>query len=202
MKTKPVVFFRDGTLIRQDGGCVPASFGVYTAEEPFFSPGNAERVLEEKAAQGVNFLLLVLGQTAVAEAPEVYDEALLARLREILKFAEGKQIAVVLYLKPDASAESRAAYTETAAHTARRVKDCAALCGFVLPSGSSAEFSAAFAARFAAKHPFLQFFAAPGADLPETACTAEPETAETKNAGSFVPPQYWPEAWTGVLAGF
>ena len=50
MKTKPVVFFRDGTLIRQDGGCVPASFGVYTAEEPFFSPGNAERVLEEKAA--------------------------------------------------------------------------------------------------------------------------------------------------------
>ena len=63
-------------------------------------------------------------------------------------------------------------------------------------------FSACFAARFAAKHPFLQFFAAPGADLPETACTAEPETAETKNAGSFVPPQYWPEAWTGVLAGF
>ena len=80
--------------------------------------------------------------SAVKLAEESYNEEYLAQLREDLKsMEEAGTFAVLVPIvdKPLENAEQVEAFINTFNHTARRVKDCVSVAGFVLPDSVTAK---------------------------------------------------------------
>ena len=80
--------------------------------------------------------------SAVELAEESYNEEYLAQLREDLKsMEEAGSFAVLVPVvdKPLENTEQVEAFINTFNHTARRVKDCVSVAGFVLPDSVTAK---------------------------------------------------------------
>lgn len=178
-------------LTGADGNSFPVNAAELTASVSFFSENSAEFALASLSEKGVNMLLLRIELSKIAAQPGLFDEAILARLREVLKSAEKKRIGVVLSIDAENPVAASELFISAAEHTARRVKDCAGLVGFAVPRGASAEFLSELGARFEKKHPTLLFF------LPPQEKSKEAQMGRTAGDchAPFVSPEFWPEAW-------
>lgn len=99
----------------------------------------------------------------VEPAPEAYDEAFLASLRDELKNLEAQKKFVYIDAVFDKEGEP-AQFIAAMKHCARRIKDCVSVAGFALPAaltaGGFAEGSVAvdFVAELSQKHAQYVFF--------------------------------------------
>lgn len=171
MKTEPLFFYSDGFLTDKAG--IKASI---SPEEIFFadiihSGQNTESLFRKLKADRKNFLIVKIYHSQVEPESGQYNEAFLAGLRDFLKAAESQSVAAVISFSPGKegeifavpdSPEKQDDYIEAAAHTARRLKDCAGILGFLLPPGGGENFKLKFAGRFSKKHPHFIFFLHPG----------------------------------------
>lgn len=112
-------------------------------------------------------------------AEEIYNEEYLAQLREELKALDDAGTFAVLVPvvdKPLDSAEQIEAFINTYNHTARRVKDCVSVVGFILPEEITAKGfgesspAADFMETLAIKHSQYVYFSN-SADAPENIVT-------------------------------
>ena len=117
--------------------------------------------------------------STVELAEEAYNEDFLAKLRDELKAMEAAgQFAVLVPVvdKPLENAEQVEAFINTFNHTARRVKDCESVAGFVLPAQIASKGfadgtpAADFMETLAIKHAQYVYFiskeTAQGSDIP------------------------------------
>lgn len=188
MKVKPLFSYNEGFLIDAGGNALsvaPAQMRV--GDLSAFS----EDDIAALSAEGINLALLRIGLDTIAPAPDSFNEAALARLREILKAAEEKRIGAVLSIEPAANG----LFISAAEHAARRLKDCAALIGFAVSEGAGREFLSELATRFEKKHPTLLFFVSPQAK--SAAEQPKPQSSESKATcpAPFVSSEFWPQAW-------
>ena len=118
--------------------------------------------------------------STVELAEESYNEDFLAKLRDQLKSMETAGLYAVLVPvvdKPVESPEQIEAFINTFNHTARRVKDCESVAGFVLPAAITSKGfdagspSADFMETLAIKHEQYVYFikeeTAPKSDIPD-----------------------------------
>lgn len=91
---------------------------------------------------------LSVNYSSIASAPEEYNEAFLAKLRDLLKLMEEKSLfAFIQPVAPSecfASSDSVQAFTAAYKHMARRVKDCESLIGLEIPENLTAMENGAF----------------------------------------------------------
>ena len=126
-----------------------------------------------------NLKQIEIAWSTVELAEESYNEEYLAGLRDELKSMEAAGLYAVLVPVVDKSLESQEqveAFINTFNHTARRVKDCESVAGFVLPDAIAAKgFDAAspaadFMETLAIKHAQYVYFVkaqtVPESDIP------------------------------------
>ena len=110
----------------------------------------------QKFSQNTGKIIAVYVPLRAAEISEnMYDEMYLAALRVFLKGVEecGAYAVVVPIL--DCSAER---LTQAMCHTARRIKDCAAVIGFAIPDALTESEATAFIDAMSAKHAHYVYF--------------------------------------------
>lgn len=187
MKVKPLFSYNEGFLIDAGGNALsvaPAQMRV--GDLSAFS----EDDIAALSAEGINLALLRIALDTIAPAPDSFNEAALARLREILKAAEEKRIGAVLSIEP-----ANELFISAAEHAARRLKDCAALIGFAVPEGADREFLSELAARFEKKHPTLLFFVSPQAKSAAEQPKLQSGESKATCPAPFVSSEFWPQAW-------
>ncbi len=187
MKVEPIFSFRGGFLVPPVGTAVPAKPAQIQVKSLF--EGAAEAKIAALAEEGFNLFLLRVSLLEIASDYNSFNEAFLARLREILKSAEKNNIGAVIQILPDENAPHSDAelLLSSIEHTARRLKDCSALLGFTLAAEAGSEFHAEAAIRLKKKHPSLIFFIEPSlkGDPSPPFDYSEP----------FIGPALWPRAW-------
>ena len=187
VKVKPLFSYSAGLLVDAEGKAVVARPAQLRIGD--FAAGLAEADLNALAASGASLVLLRLSLGAIATSPDAFNEAALARLREILKKMEEKRVAAVICLESPAAQDEL--FAGAAEHAARRLKDCASLLGFAAPQCAGDAFLLSLAARLEKKHPTLLIFIPPcSKDGAEQA-----QGSESLRRPPFVAPEFWPEGW-------
>ncbi|MBQ9537889.1 MAG: hypothetical protein IJU95_01350 [Treponema sp.] len=102
-------------------------------------------------------LLLELPWSQVGCDEYSYNEDFLASFRDFLKALEEKGGYVAIIPVPDRPLGDGQDFTASFKHCARRIKDCASVAGFAIPSGIDAEL---FISELSAKHAQYVFFSA------------------------------------------
>lgn len=184
MKVKPLFSYSEGSLGDAEGNALVASPAQLLIDD--LSAGVAESDMAALAGKGANLILLRISLEKIALPPDSYNEAALARLREILKSAEEKRVAAVLSIEDDSRGASPDLLVGAAEHSARRLKDCASLIGLAMPNWAGEGFLLELAARLGRKHPTLLFFVPPGKEGGESAGSCR---------APFVSPEFYPKAW-------
>ena len=150
--------------------------------DPIFTiKNNALYKIDDNAAVDVATLKQIQIKWSTVElAEESYNEEYLAQLREELKAMEDTGAFAVLVPvvdKPLENAEQVEAFINTNNHTARRVKDCESVAGFVLPDEITAKgFEAGSPAQdfmdtLAIKHAQYVYFTCQTENIPESIVT-------------------------------
>ena len=118
--------------------------------------------INEDYARSVNsFSCIELGWTQVGCDEESYNEEFLAGFRDFLKVLDEKKQFVFIVPVADkvpATAEEKEAFVASMKHCARRVKDCASVVGFAVPSEETGVDSSFFMSELSAKHAHYIFF--------------------------------------------
>ena len=100
------------------------------------------KISDNTAVDAATLKQIQIKWSTVEISDEAYNEEYLAQLREDLKAMEEAGIFAVLVPvvdKPLESPEQIEAFINTFNHTARRVKDCESVAGFVLPEEIAAK---------------------------------------------------------------
>ena len=141
--------------------------------EPVFTIKNHTlcKISDNSAFATSNLKQIEIKWSTVELAEESYNEDFLAKLRDELKSIEAAGTFAVLVPvvdKPLENPEQTEAFINTFNHTARRVKDCESVAGFVLPEKiTSSGFSAGspaqdFMETLAIKHAQYVYFVKAG----------------------------------------
>ena len=192
MKVKPLYSYSAGVLVDAEGNALAVRSAQMQAEYLFDNA--TEGAIAALALEGANFLLLRVRLAEIAPAPDTFNEAALARLRELLKKTEEKRVAVVLSIESEENpAVAGSLFIDAAEHAARRVKDCSSLIGFAVPQWAGGDFLLEMAARLEKKHPTLLFFIPPNSKSGE-AWKRGGESGKDQHT-PFVAPDFWPCNW-------
>ena len=118
--------------------------------------------ITEEYARSVNsFSCIELNWTQVGCDEESYNEEFLASFRDFLKVLEEKKQYVFLIPVADklpSSEEEKEAFVASMKHCARRIKDCASVVGFAIPSEETGIDASFFISELSAKHAHYVFF--------------------------------------------
>lgn len=118
---------------------------------------------DDSAENPADFEKIIVKWSDVELDDEVYNEELLAKLRDKLKALEAQNKFAILIPEIDKNFETsdqKEAFINAMNHTARRVKDCVSVAGFELPSKLlEAKLHADFIETLAKKHAHYVYFA-------------------------------------------
>ena len=110
----------------------------------------------QKFSQNAGKIIAVYVPHRAAEISEnTYDEMYLAALRVFLKSIETYGAYAVVVPISDCGAER---LTQAMCHTARRIKDCAAVIGFAIPDALTESEATTFTEAMSAKHAHYVYF--------------------------------------------
>ncbi len=118
---------------------------------------------DDSAVNPADFEKIIVKWSEVELSDEVYNEELLANLRDNLKALEAQNKFAILIPEIDKTFETsdqKEAFINAMNHTARRVKDCVSVAGFELPSKLlEAKIQGDFIDTLAKKHAQYVYFA-------------------------------------------
>ena len=119
------------------------------------SSESAEAEVQRFSHDAGKILAVYVPLRAAEISENTYDEMYLAALRMFLKGVEAYGAYAVVVPISDCSAER---LTQAMCHTARRIKDCAAVIGFALPDALTESKATAFIDAMSAKHAHYVYF--------------------------------------------
>ena len=198
MKVKPLYSYNAGVLTDAEGSAIVSSPARLRIED--FSAGVAEADVSALAAKGANLILFCVALDTIMPAPDSFNEAALARLREVLKKAEEKRVAAVLAIESRREVAEREGaanelFISAAEHAARRLKDCASLIGFAAPQEADEGFLLQIEARLKKKHPTQLIFIPPRGNGNACGDEAQGIKGEKLQRLPFVSQEFYPQVW-------
>lgn len=128
MKISPLFTAENGSLVRIADGIKIDTFAVTVVPIENIVSGGAD-ASEELTA-------VLLPWRTVELEPGIYNEEILAALRDYLKLLEaaGKYAFIIPVADRDLSDSDEAdSFIQAAVHSARRIKDCVCVAGFAIP---------------------------------------------------------------------
>lgn len=193
MKVKPLYSYNAGVLTDAEGSAIVSSPARLRIED--FSAGVAEADVSALAAKGANLILFCVALDTIMPAPDSFNEAALARLREVLKKAEEKRVAAVLAIESRSEGAANELFISAAEHAARRLKDCASLIGFAAPQEADEGFLLQIEARLKKKHPTQLIFIPPRGNGNACGDEAQGIKGEKLQRLPFVSQEFYPQVW-------
>ena len=115
----------------------------------------------ENAGNVSSFSCIELPWTLVGCDEDSYNEEFLAGFRDFLKVLEERRLYVFIIPSADrmpSSQEEKDAFVASMKHCARRIKDCASVVGFAVPSADIGINSSFFIEELSQKHGHYVFF--------------------------------------------
>lgn len=160
MKLDPVFSVKDNSLYFVDGK--PVLFSDSARKEM-----DMKEFIELADLSAADFFVVKVNHSEIELDDDVYNEEILASFREKLLVCDEQNKYVVIHPVSDkdlSSAVNLESFNNTFNHTARRVKDCVSVAGFILPENllSAGEKLSAvndFMAVIAKKHAQYVYFA-------------------------------------------
>ncbi|MDR1352454.1 MAG: hypothetical protein LBK05_04135 [Treponema sp.] len=139
--------------------------GVELEGRPF-PPEGAESCLKQISAGGAGFIRFMLPWTALAGGePGVYNEEYLAYLRKIFLAASAARLSVLVDSRgkaPDGiprTPEEEDRFLDALRHAYRRLKNCRAVAGWVIPAQPGPDFARRFSEKMREVNPLLMVYA-------------------------------------------
>jgi hypothetical protein len=132
-----------------------------------FSPENARACFARIKAEGVDFIRYILPWTALAGAePGAYHEEYLAYLRKIFLAADTGGLPVLIDSAGEApgdipqTPEDEDRFLDTLRHAYRRLKNCKAVAGWIIPAKPGPDCCGRFAEKMREVNPLLEVYTA------------------------------------------
>ena len=133
------------------GALIPFDSGVLSGASSEIAETEAQRFSDNSG----KILAVYVPHRAVEISENMYDEMYLAALRVFLKSIEAYGAYAIVVPISDCGAER---LTQAMCHTARRIKDCAAVIGFAIPEAMDESDAAAFTGAMSKKHAHYVYF--------------------------------------------
>jgi hypothetical protein len=134
------------------------------ADRPF-PPEDAQAFFAQIKAEGADFIRYILPWKALEGVePGIYHEEYLAYLRKIFLAAEAGGLSVLIDSAGEGSAgipqtpEEEARFLDTLRHAYRRLKNCKAIAGWIIPAEPGPDFCARFAGKMREVNPRLEVY--------------------------------------------
>ena len=133
------------------GALIPFDSSVLSSASSESAEAEAQRFSHDAG----KILAVYVPHRAAEISENTYDEMYLAALRMFLKGIEAYGAYAVVVPISDCDAEQ---LTQAMCHTARRIKDCAAVIGFAIPDALTENEATAFIDAMSAKHAHYVYF--------------------------------------------
>jgi hypothetical protein len=138
--------------------------GRYLTGRPF-PPENAAVCFAQIKAEGADFIRYALPRTALEGAePGVYHEEYLAYLRKIFLAADAGGLSVLVDSAGEdpgnvpETPEEEDRFLDTLRHAYRRLKNCGAVTGWIIPAKPGPDFCRRFTERMREVNPLLRVY--------------------------------------------